>query len=227
MVRRNLQLLIKATTDQGPAEIRAASSVTVDQLTQKTDGEVLDIAGQVIYISLGSKQGVRQGMRFCVVSGTSQGEVRPKVKGVVEITNVGEMTAECRAIKSLPAEPIIKGDSILNMVYNKDLRLTFFVLGEFDLNKDDIIDPAGAQKIVEIIELSGGKVSKQLSPTVNFVVMGLPPAKPVAGEETDQEKQNKKLRMYNDLRDQVQALNIPVVTPNLFVEYTGYNPKLD
>ncbi len=228
MVRRNLQLLIKATTEQGPAEIRAASSMTVEQLTQKTDGEVLDIAGEVIYIGLGAKQGVKQGMRFCVVSGTSKGELKPKVKGVLEITNVGEMTAECRVIKSLPTEPIIKGDNLVNLVYDKDLRLTFFVLGDFDLNKDGIIDPAGAQKIEEFIQLSGGKVSKQLSPAVNFVVMGLPPEKAAAGgPEGDQEKQNKKLRMYNDLKDQVQALNIPVITPDLFLDYTGYTPKLD
>ena len=146
MVRRNLQLLIKATTELGPAELRSASSMTVEQLTQKVDGEVLDIAGPVVYISLGSKQGVKPGMRFCVISGLMKGDVTPKVKGVVEVTNVGELTGECRVVKSLPANPVIKGDDLINLVYDKDIRLTFFVLGEFDLNNVGVIDPSGARK---------------------------------------------------------------------------------
>jgi hypothetical protein len=228
MVRRNLQLLIKATTEVGPAELRSASSLTVEQLTQKADGEVMDIAGPVVYISLGSKQGVKPGMRFCVISGTLKGDVTPKVKGVVEVTNVGELTGECRVIKSLPANPVIKGDSLLNLVYDKDIKLTFFVLGEFDLNKDGTIDPAGASKVTEIILLSGGKISKQLSPTVNFVVLGSPPEKSSAtGVEQETDKQTQKTRMYNDLRDQIQALNVPVINPDLFLKYTGYTPKLD
>jgi len=227
MVRRNLQLLIKATTEQGPAELRAASSMSVEQLTQKVDGEVLDIAGPVIYISLGAKQGVKPGMRFCVISTTLKGEVKPKVKGVVEVTNVGDMTGECRVIKSLPGDPVIRGDYLINLVYDKDLALTFFVLGDFDLNNTGNIDPAGAQKVAEIITLSGGKVSRQLSPTVNFVVMGSAPEKTAPGGEQDQAKQNQKVRMFNDLKDQVQALSIPIIQPNLFLKYTGFSGKLD
>ncbi len=220
MVRRNLQMLIKATTEAGPTEFRAASLMTVDQLTQKTDGEVLDVTGPMYYISVGTKQGIKPGIRFDVISRHQEGQVNPAVKAVLEVTDVGEMTAEAKLIWSLPGDPVIQGDRLINMVFDRDLKLNFFVLGEFDFTGSGMIDPNGYQKVVDAVTRSGGKVSKQLSPTVNFVVMGLPPEKALPGQ--DAQKQSQQMRMYADLKDQIQALGVPVVTPELFVKYTGY-----
>jgi len=234
IIKRNLTLLIASTRELGPAELRTAESLNVDSLTQRTDGQVLDMAGQVVYIDLGKQHGIRQGLRFVVISSTQKGQVKPAIKAILEVTDVGNMTSECRIVSSLPASPILKGDLILNLIYDRELKLKIFVLGEFDLNEDEIIDPAGRQRIEEIVTRAGGTISQQLSPAVNFVILGVPGEEPTApgiGASADTVKEyNRKLqryRQYNDLKDQIQALNVPVITPELFMKYTGYETKLD
>ncbi|MFA5863639.1 MAG: hypothetical protein WC975_03035 [Phycisphaerae bacterium] len=233
MVRRNLQVLIKATTESGgPTEVRSAAMMTVEQLTQKIDGEILDIAGPVIYINLGRQQQINPGIRFCVVSESQKGQIRPKLKAVLEVIKVGEMTAEARVVEYQQANPVIKGDLLINLVYDRDMSLNFSVFGDFDLYHVGTIDPTAFLKISGIITTAGGKVAKQLSPTVNFVIMGQPPAEGTApaattapSETTSKPAQG--LRTYNDLKDQTQAMGIPVMPPDLFLKYTGFAQKLD
>jgi gas vesicle protein len=231
-VRRNIQVLIKSSAELGSADMRARIGMTVDQLLQKADGEVLDIAGPVVYISLGKQQNIQQGMRLVVVSPTDMGQNRPTIKAVLNVTNVGELTSETRVLALAGANPILKGDQLVNLVYDRDMVLNFFVMGEFDLNGDGYIDPNGTQKVSEIISLSGGKVSKQLSPEVNFVVLGTAPVKPEKepGEneeaKAEYEKQLKAIQHYNDLTDQVKALAIPTISSDLFLKYTGYVTNL-
>jgi len=227
MIRRNLQVLIKSTAELGPAELRAAAGMTVDQLTQKVDAQVLDIAGPVIYIDLGEKQGIQTGIRFAVIEATQRSQANPSIKGVLEVTNVGDMTSECRVVASAPGNPVLKGDLLINLVYDRELKLNFFVMGDFDVNDDGFIDPNGAEKVAEIITSAGGKVSRQLSPTVNFVVQGAAPEAPklAAGATPTpaEAKQIKRAREYADHIDQIKALAIPVISAETFLKYTGYS----
>ncbi len=233
IIKRNLTLLIASTRELGPVELRTTASLNVDDLTKRTDGAVLDISDQVVYISLGKQQGVQPGLRFVVISATQKGQVKPPIKAVLEVTDVSDITSECRIVSSLDDNPILKGDLILNLIYDRELRLKIFILGEFDLNKDGIIDPAGRQRIEEIVTRARGTILPQLSPAVNFVILGVPGEEPVSpglGASTEAMKEYKRklqrFRQYNDLKDQIQALNIPVITPELFMKYTGYETKL-
>jgi hypothetical protein len=227
-VRRNIQVLIKSSAELGSSEMRARIGMTVDQLLQKTDGEVLDIAGPVVYISLGKQQNIQQGMRLVVISPNDKGQNRPAIKAILNVTNVGDLTSETRVVASASANPILQGDLLINLVYDRDMVLNFFVMGDFDLNGDGYMDPNGVEQVAEIITLSGGKVCKQLSPEVNFVVVGVAPEKPekpsVEGEAADAEfeKQLKAVQHFNDLTDQVKALGIPTISSDLFLKYTGY-----
>lgn len=229
IVKRNLKLMIASTRELGPAELRVAATITVDKLTQKIDGQILDLSGPVAYIDLGSTHKIKRGMRFVVISPTLKGQATPKVKAVIEVTSVGKLTSEARIVKSIPSEPILKGDKLINLIYDRELGLKFFVYGEFDLNKDKIMDPNGAQKVMEIVTTSGGTVSRQLSPAVNFVIFGKQLPKPISpgpGASASQEKQYnlelQKFNKYNDLKNQIQALAIPVISPEIFTVYSGY-----
>ncbi len=234
IVKRNLRLMIASTRELGPPELRAAATMTVDKLTQKVDGQILDISGPVVYIDLGSAHHIKPGVRFVVISPTLVGQVAPKIKAVIEVTSVGKLTSEARVVKSILSDPILKGDKLINLVYDRELRLKFFVYGEFDLNGDKIMDPNGTQKVIEIINTAGGTVSSQLSPAVNFVIFGKQISKPVspgAGASALQEQEYKralrKFNRYNDLKNQIQALAIPVISPKIFASYSGYAVNVD
>lgn len=226
MVRRNLRVLIKSAVEMGPAEMRAASLVTLDQLTQKIDGEVLDVAGPVVYISLGTRQGVKPGMRFTVVPSGSRGQATPKIKAILEVTKTADLTAECQVLRSLPADPVLRGDGLLNLVYDPAMKMMFFVMGDFDLSQTGMVDPNGARRVSDIVVTNGGKLSTQLSPSVNFVIMGAPPQEETAGGEGD-DKGSSKVKTYNDQKEQIQSMGIPVITPDVFAKYTGYADKLE
>jgi len=234
MVRRNLQSLIRSIKELGPADQRAKATLTVEKMLQKSDGQVLTIAGDVIYITLGAKHGVNPGMRFYVYSVLEKGSVRPTSKAVVEITAVGELTSESRVAMAGKGDPILKGDLIGNLAYDQELKLNFSVLGDFDLNSDGYPDPNGSQRVMEIIGSSGGTVVGRPSPAVNFVVMGAEPKLPEPpgpgaseAEESEYNRQQKRHLNFRDLKDQVRALAVPVISPELFMTYTGYSSGLD
>jgi hypothetical protein len=227
LVKRNLTSLIASTKELSAPEIRAAAQITVDNLIDKTDGEILDMSGQVVYIGVGKKQGINQGVHFAVISAMNKNDLRPEVKALLEVINVGEVTSEARVVAKIEGNPILKGDRLLNLVFDPQLKLTFFVMGDFDVSGDGIIDPTGYNQVVDIIRKSGGTVSKQLSPAINFVVLGSVPKKAsetLSDEESseDQKKIEEKIRQFNDLKDQIQALSIPIISEDVFLKYSGY-----
>ncbi len=229
IIKRNLTLLIASTRELGPVQMRVSSSLTVDDLTQRIDGQILDVADNVVYINLGKQHGIKQGIRFVVISPLDKGQIKPPVKAIIEVTDVGDITSECRIVSSSLKNPILKGDLLINLIYDREIKLRIFVLGEFDWNEDGILDSTGRLKVETVIARSGGIIAQQLSPSVNFVVLGVAgeePTKPGPGAGADAVKaykhKLKRYRQYNDLKEQIQALNIPVITPELIKKYTGY-----
>jgi hypothetical protein len=228
LVRRNLQVLIKSSAELGSAQQRARIDMTAEQLIQKVDGQVLDMTGPVVYIDLGKQQGIKTGVRFVVADVSQKGQFQPAIKAVVEVTSVGDLTSEAHVVASIPGNPIVQGDILYNVIFNREMPLSFFVMGEFDLTGDGAIDLNGPQRVGEIITLAGGVVAKQISPAVNFVIVGQAPAapeKPSSESEFAQkeyEKKMKNIQKFNDEKDQLQALSIPTISEKDFVKYTGY-----
>jgi len=235
MVRRNLRTLIRTMKQLGPPEFRATAHITAGSLIQKEDGQVLDLAGELLYIDLGKEHGLKPGARFVVYSSMERGSTDPQIKAVIEVTEVGKLTSEARAIKTKPGEPILQGDLISNLAFNREFgKLQFFAFGEFDVNGDGIPDPDGLQQIQTMITSSGAVAAKQLSPTVNVAVVGSAPKKPeppaagaTAQAEAEYEKKLKTFRAYKDLKDLVSALALPQFGPDRFLKFTGYSAKLD
>ncbi|NLX03680.1 MAG: hypothetical protein GXY33_00910 [Phycisphaerae bacterium] len=223
MVRRNLQTLVRTMKQLAPGGQRMAASLTVEKLLQQNDGQVLTISGDVIYVSLGADQNVRPGARFYVYSALQEGSAKPEPKAYIEITKVGDLTSEATLIARRPGQPVLANDLLGNLVYDRDRQLTFFVMGRFDFNKDNYPDPNGKERITDIIRASGGQVADQLSPNVDFVVMGDASKAAAEGEEADQDEQD---QSFDELKDQVQAMAIPTVDADTFITYTGHAQNL-
>jgi len=234
MVRRNLQQVIGSMQDLGPAGARVASTMTVEKLIQRNDGQVLTLARDIAYIDLGKEQRTQPGMRFVVYSPLERGKLNPTVKAIVEVTNVADLTSEARIIHVDRNNPVVADDLIANLVYDRELKLVFFTFGEFDFNHDGRPDPKGVEEINAIISASAGEVASQLSPNVNFVVEGTEikqPAEPGADASEENRQQYtqtlQRYREYSDLKNQVQAMGIPVIDQETFLKFTGHSTGLN
>jgi len=124
---------------------------------------------------------------------------------------------------------IVTGDLIANPIYDRNRPLRFYVLGQFDLDRDGDDDPQGAELISALIKRWGGSVESQLSGKLDFVVLGGPPQTPRARLDTDPEDDpvfQQAQRRYDDYQKQVdtiRSLAIPTLTQSVFLNFLGYH----
>ena len=68
------------------------------------------VAGDIVYIDLGQRDGVRRGMTFSVYSTTGGIPADGKGKATISVNDVFETTAECRVTSQTPGDPVVEGD---------------------------------------------------------------------------------------------------------------------
>lgn len=214
------------------AELKPGGFDPYDVLT-KADGRVLrSIPGSgVIYINLGDRDRIKSGMSFEVFSPTEGRQQRDmRGKASVEITAVMETTSECRVTRLIPDRPIVEGDTVVNIAYERDRLPKFVVRGEFDLDYDGQNDHRGAEKVVAIIQAWGGRVVDEIDETTDFLVVGMGPQVPqFAGDrpisDVIQDLSDARLKARGQYRrdvEQARTLYIPVITQSQFLFLTGY-----
>ncbi len=200
----------------------------------KADGRVLRAipGSDVIYINLGEKDRIRSGLRFEVFSPVGGGQQQDfHGKATVEVTNVSETTAECRVMRMTPGRPIVEGDVVVNIAYERDRLPKFVVRGEFDLNYDGEIDWNGADTVIAVIQAWGGQVVEEIGETTDFLVIGMGPQVPTLSGKppvTDvirdlADSRLDRLDQYRRDIDQARTLYIPVITQSQFLFLTGYS----
>jgi hypothetical protein len=198
----------------------------------KADGRILrSIPGSdVVYVNLGASDRMKPGMGFEVYSPTRQASADLRGKASLEVVTVMDDTAECRVTRRIPGQPIMEGDTVVNIAYERNRKPKFVVRGDFDLNYDGVIDYNGTEEITALIRQWGGQVVDDLDESVDYVVIGLPPTAPTAasgGKATQvvqAEGQQKDLErsQFRALVERAQKMFIPVITQNQFLFLTGY-----
>lgn len=141
-----------------------------------------------------------------------------------------EESAECRVTRRAPGQPIIEGDIIVNIAFERNRVPKFVIRGDFDLNYDGIIDFDGVEEVKSLIRQWGGQIADDLDESVDFVVIGLAPKPPTFGPEEqvsdvvrDQAQQRELMAsQFRALIEQAQKMYIPVITQNQFLFLTGY-----
>lgn len=196
------------------------------------DGRILRAipGSDVVYISLGSADRIKPGMGFEVYSPARDTGGGLRGKASVEVVTVMEQTSECRVTRRVPGQPIIEGDLLVNIAYDRARKPKFVVRGDFDLDFDGVIDFNGPEEIAALIRQWGGQVVEELDESVDFVVIGLPPTGPditadqrVSDVVRDQAVQKELERSrYRALVERAQKMFIPVITQNQFLFLTGY-----
>jgi hypothetical protein len=216
---------------------------TANAVIRQADARIVRVPGNDnVFIDLGEGDGISPGLTFEVydrfggvpgitndeeVNPTDEGSL-PKGKASIEVVRPGQRQSECRIIRQSGAKPVVEGDIVANLVYDKNTKYNFVVFGDFDLDQNAVPTPADAEVIKERIVKWGGRLQDEVNVNADFVVLGVEPEVPVQTEDEDataiaqREKKQKEYEAYQDVVSTAKGLNIPILNQNRFLYYTGY-----
>lgn len=201
---------------------------------RQADGKVLTAVpgDDAVYINLGKGSGMVLGLQFGVYSSQTGIPEDGRGKAQVEVVSIGESSSECRIVGVAPNQVIVKDDLIANPVFDPNRPLTFVVVGEFDLDRDGLLDREGSSTLEALISTWGGQVSKEITPLTDFVVLGAAPKRPKAtaeGSAATQPAANDPVvaawNGYNQSIEQIRTLSIPTLTQDVFLNFLGYGSR--
>jgi len=209
-----------------------------DVLALGPDGQIIliDEQTQVVHLDKGSDDRVYQGLTFTVYDRGTSVPKDGKGKAEVEVFDVAKNYSAARIIPSELQKPILRGDIVANLIWDKDRTNVFVITGDFDLDSDGAIDNDGTGRIRTLIERWGGQVADTVSIDTDFVVLGQPPQvlpRPTLEErEVDPQATAKyeasvqALNRYDELKSQARGLWIPVFTYEKFLYFIGYKGQI-
>lgn len=208
------------------------TSFDPNAILTKADGKILRAVpgSDLVYVNVGTADKIKVGMRFEVYSRTREPTRQLRGKASLEVVTVMEDTAECRVSRREAGQPIIDGDIIVNIAYERNRQPKFVVRGEFDLDYDGIPDADGPEQVRSLIREWGGQVVADLDESVDFVVVGQSPGVPTfADDEMVSDIVRDQMRRqelagseFAQLLGRAASMYIPVVTQNQFLFLTGY-----
>lgn len=214
------------------------------------DGQILSSNTQTrtVHINLGNSDKVMPGLTFEVfdkergVQVDEDNERLNRGKATIEVIRVNENNSLCRVIYQRYGSTIQPTDLVANIAYDKSKKYRFVVYGDFDLNNDGITQPFEKVRMKDLITRYGGIIldepeydedSEQFNIDVaaDYFVMGVRPEPPteeeieggldnVEDERIVQEKQ-RKVEMYENLRDAALKYSIPVLNQNRALALMG------
>lgn len=221
---------------QGQVRALKPSSFNPQAILTKADGRVARAVpgSDVVYLNLGSKDHVRVGMGFEVFSPMHRATSDLRGKASLEVVHVMDSTCECRVTRRTAGDPIVEGDIVVNIAYERDRKPKFVVRGTFDLNYDGVPDFDGVEQVAAMVREWGGQVADKLDETVDFVIVGSPPTvpTPVSGAPATEvvlDQARRRAAEAEQLRseiDQAQRMYIPVITQNQFLFLIGYSGEM-
>jgi hypothetical protein len=216
---------------------------TANPVIRQPDGRIVRVPGNDnVFIDLGEGDGIAPGLtfevydRFTGVPGINPEDdvanldesLMPKGKASIEIVRPGKRQSECRIIRQSSAQPVIEGDIVANLVFDRNTKYNFVVFGNFDLDQDNIPTPRDAEVVKERIVKWGGRLQDEVNVNADFVVLGFEPEVPAQTEDetateiAEREKKQKEADAYQEVVAKAKDLNIPILNQNRFLYYTGY-----
>ncbi len=207
----------------GPAKLSTA---------RNPDGMILTAVpgDKVVYINLGKKNALTLGLKFGVYSSQTGIPEDGKAKAQIEVSSISDNSAECTITLIAPNALIMEGDLIANPIYDPNNPMSFVVAGDFDLDHDGMSDRAGNVVIEDLIKKWGGKITDDLTPLTDFVVLGVKPRAPrTAGGPANEPGQapppNPAAERYDRIANQADKFSIPVLSQDIFLNYLGYSDR--
>ena len=231
----------EATIAELQDTVRALNS-RIQQVTVSPDGDASQVDGHVVrlvgndevFIDLGGAHHLVLGMTFNVFGSVS--ETRPDAQGripdgkaTIEVTRIGDATSTARVIRSTPGRAVVEGDIIVNPIYDRDKKYTFFLFGQFDLNGENGPSEFETEIVRSRIREWGGTLRDEFAGDMDFLVLGVEPVMPAqprdnaTGPEVLRYRRERQFyEDYNAYLDRAQRLSIPVLNQNRLMTLIGY-----
>jgi len=130
----------------------------VDPFAQPADGQVtwVDQANRTVWLNLGSADGLRPQTTFSVATEGVDDAQKAEKKGTIEVTRVtGPHMAEARITSDAATNPLLPGDRIYSLVWDRGRQVGFAIAGIIDMNGDGRED---LDKLKAVIAANNGRV---------------------------------------------------------------------
>lgn len=229
--------LLKTRNSEMSRKLNAFSTRSSNPATL-VDGRVIEVnsAENAVFLDIGRNDRVQPGMTFevyetpeAIVLDERSGQIA-RGKASIQVIRVVDATATARITRGTTARPVVKGDVLVNAVFQPNIKQKFLVFGKFDVDLDGRPTTDEADFVRSRIREWGGEVveGEKLTGDLDFLVLGMQPpdAVPLPLQPTDAE-----MRAFIDARaareiydklfhDAVEA-QIPVLNWNRFQILTG------
>lgn len=195
-------------------------------------GIILDVdqKNKTVQLSISIDDGVRNGMRFQISTGT--GDER-KSKATLEVIRVDADTSTARIVEEDSQNPIAQGDRVDSpQPPRSHAGEKIALVGDIDLDGDGksdremfhkLLREAGI-KISGEVDDAGDRTGDKLSEGTKFLVVGSIPAVPGGRRNPEFERVAKAMDHLKDLRKEASLSGVRMVSLNDFLDYIG-QPK--
>ncbi|MCC6286059.1 MAG: hypothetical protein IT439_12300 [Phycisphaerales bacterium] len=194
------------------------------------DGSIVAVSAAEgsVTINRGRKDKIVIGMTFAVYADASSlrpddsGNL-PRGKAGIEVISVQDSSAVCRILRETRGNSVVRGDVIVNPVYDPSKKYRFVVYGNFDSDNDGVASIYERDGVVAQIRDWGGTVldTEELAGDTDFLVLGerpvVPPEPPSSAPiETRQDwiKNVRRADLYDGLQRRAESTSIPVLNLN-------------
>lgn len=220
---------------------------------ERPDGLVrwVDNTAGIVWLNLGSQDGLRIRTTFSVYTKAHQGVARgaEDIKGQIEVTRILDShTAEARIIADDIYDPIAKGDPIYTPLWSPGRRETFAIVGLIDLDQDGVLDrdqfhdlvaDAGASLNHEVLDdgtrvryenypetwLNWNEGDPEMPSETKYLVLADIPDPALAIQEEEKTRREAISGHLNVMRQEARRLGIEEVRLSDFLAWIGYKPQ--
>lgn len=156
----------KEKTDQDTSVVKLERSIEkykeqlpgVDPFAQPADGQItwVDQAHRTVWLNLGSADGLRPQTTFSVATEGLDDAQKAEKKGTIEVTRVTDAhLSEARITSDEDINPLLPGDRVYSLVWDRGRQVGFAIAGIVDMNGDGRED---LDKLKAVIAANNGRV---------------------------------------------------------------------
>jgi hypothetical protein len=221
---KNRESTLTNTLKQVSHEVQEYRKIPTEQAV---DGHIIRLseAENVAYGDLGKRDGILLGLTFAIFGQGELGKPQPEPKAQCRVVKIMDDACELRVEQIRKDSPVVTGDLLINPVYSRTQRLSFYLVGRMTF------EPGGTdngEQIKSLIQRSGGRIETTLTHQVDYLIMGEQPAVPAAPgsaaspmERQAYERSLKSFVDYAESRTKAEQFGIPIYSLNRFMSLMG------
>ena len=194
-----------------------------EETFEEADGEVtwVDQNSQMVWINLGSADGLRRQMTFSVYDRRHTGVATAPIKARIEVTRVMEpRLAEARILEDNLSDPIMQGDIVYSPSFRRGQRTHFALVGIMDITGDGRSD---LERVKSLITANNGVVDAELQPDGTIVGQMTSTTQFLVRGEAPTDRSNERLMQgYSEMVGEATRQGIQSMTLDNLLDRMGY-----